>query len=178
MKCWLKFFWCLTLRITHQTLNIESIFIYAEIRSRRRSTWHQSWIDIALSTLIQRWNWVDTKNSFALTLWRLRNYKSSFFTTIKQNNSVNQVDEVLLWGDAFRISFFWSVFSCFRTAYRKTRTRKNVVSGHFSSSERSYVESNDFKGFHPRIDNLAPTTEGKMTAWYIWAVYSKIRQPK
>ena len=31
-------------------------------------------------------------------------------------------------------SFFWSVFSCIRTEYRKIRTRKNSVLGHFSRS--------------------------------------------
>ena len=32
-------------------------------------------------------------------------------------------------------SFFWSVFSCIRTEFRKIRTRKNYVFGHFSRSE-------------------------------------------
>ena len=32
-------------------------------------------------------------------------------------------------------SFFWSVFSCIRTVYRKMRTRKNSVYGHFSPNE-------------------------------------------
>ena len=31
-------------------------------------------------------------------------------------------------------SFFWSVFSCIRAEYRKIRTRKNSVFGHFSRS--------------------------------------------
>ena len=31
-------------------------------------------------------------------------------------------------------SFFWSVFSCIRNEYRKIRTRKNFVFGHFSRS--------------------------------------------
>ena len=31
--------------------------------------------------------------------------------------------------------FFWSVFSCIRTEYRKIRTRKNSVFGHFSRGE-------------------------------------------
>ena len=29
-------------------------------------------------------------------------------------------------------SYFWSVFSCIRTGYRKLRTRNNSVFGHFS----------------------------------------------
>ena len=32
-------------------------------------------------------------------------------------------------------SFFWFVFSCIWTEYRKIRTRKNSVFGHFSSSD-------------------------------------------
>ena len=32
-------------------------------------------------------------------------------------------------------SYFWSVFSCIRTKYRKIRTRNNSVFGHFSCSE-------------------------------------------
>ena len=32
-------------------------------------------------------------------------------------------------------SFFWSVFFCIRTEYRKIWTRKNSVFGHFSCSE-------------------------------------------
>ena len=31
-------------------------------------------------------------------------------------------------------SYFWSVFSCIRTEYRKMRTRNNSVFGHFSCS--------------------------------------------
>ena len=31
-------------------------------------------------------------------------------------------------------SFFWSVFPCIRTEYRKLRTRKNSAYGHFSRS--------------------------------------------
>ena len=33
-------------------------------------------------------------------------------------------------------SFFWSVFSCIWTEYRKIRIRKNSVFGHFSGSAR------------------------------------------
>ena len=39
------------------------------------------------------------------------------------------VKNVRLW------SFFWSVFACIRFKYRKVRTRKNSVFGHFSRSE-------------------------------------------
>ena len=31
-------------------------------------------------------------------------------------------------------SFFWSVFSCIQSEYRKIRTRKNSIYGHFSRS--------------------------------------------
>ena len=35
------------------------------------------------------------------------------------------------------LSFFWSVLSCIRTEYRKIRTRKYSVFGHFSRSARN-----------------------------------------
>ena len=41
-------------------------------------------------------------------------------------------------------SFFWSVFSCIQSEYRKIRTRKNSVFGHFSCSvkaNRSYAHN-------------------------------------
>ena len=41
-------------------------------------------------------------------------------------------------------SFFWSLFSCIRTKYRKIRTRKNSVFGHFSRS----VNNDYFKQLH------------------------------
>ena len=34
-------------------------------------------------------------------------------------------------------SFFWSVFSCIRTEYRKIRTRKNSGFGHFSRTNHN-----------------------------------------
>ena len=34
-------------------------------------------------------------------------------------------------------SFFWAIFSCMRTEYRKIRTTKNSIFGHFSRSVRS-----------------------------------------
>ena len=37
-------------------------------------------------------------------------------------------------------NFFWSVFSCIQSKYRKIQTRKNSVFGHFSRSE-SLVET-------------------------------------
>ena len=38
-------------------------------------------------------------------------------------------------------SFFWSVFSCIRTEYRKIRVRKNSLFGHFSRSGNPPVET-------------------------------------
>ena len=40
--------------------------------------------------------------------------------------------------------FFWSVFSYIWTKYRKIRTRKNSVFGHFSRSEYSQVLRNNY----------------------------------
>ena len=34
------------------------------------------------------------------------------------------------------LSYFWSVFSCIRTEYRKIRTRNNSAFGHFSRSDK------------------------------------------
>ena len=36
-------------------------------------------------------------------------------------------------------SYFWSVFSCIQTEYRKIRTRNNSVFGHFSRSNTIFV---------------------------------------
>ena len=41
-------------------------------------------------------------------------------------------------------SFFWSVFSCIRTEYRKIRTGKNSVFGHFLRSEFSLWNNSHF----------------------------------
>ena len=38
-------------------------------------------------------------------------------------------------------SLFWSVFSCFLSEYRKTRTRKISVFGHFSRSVNLRIQS-------------------------------------
>ena len=40
-------------------------------------------------------------------------------------------------------SFFWSVFSCIRTKYRKIRTRTNSVFRHFLRSARVYYSKYD-----------------------------------
>ena len=49
-------------------------------------------------------------------------------------------------------SFFWSVFSCIQSEYRKIRTRKNSVFGHFSRSDYHYCQlflpSNDLRLFY------------------------------
>ena len=39
-------------------------------------------------------------------------------------------------------SFFWSVFSCIRTEYRKIKTRKNSMFGRFSCSVLCYFSEN------------------------------------
>ena len=36
-------------------------------------------------------------------------------------------------------SFFWSIFFCIQSEYRKIRTRKNFVFGHFSRSVTIYM---------------------------------------
>ena len=37
----------------------------------------------------------------------------------------------------YKYEFFWSLFLCIRTKYRKIRTRKNSVFGHFSRSVKT-----------------------------------------
>ena len=37
-------------------------------------------------------------------------------------------------------SYFWSIFSCIQSEYRKTRTRNNSVFGYFSRSETALLE--------------------------------------
>ena len=41
-------------------------------------------------------------------------------------------------------SFFWSVFSCIYSEYRKTRTRKNPVFGHFTQLREFRVRASYF----------------------------------
>ena len=58
--------------------------------------------------------------------------------------------------------FFWSVFSCTRTEYRKIRTRKNSVFGHFSRSDslvdfkvvRLLIERAHLKNQFKRLDDF------------------------
>ena len=57
--------------------------------------------------------------------------------------------------------FFWSVFSCIRTEYRKIRTRKNSVFGHFlrSADTKQNISNNLFKSnVLSRLDVLACVT--------------------
>ena len=46
--------------------------------------------------------------------------------------------------------FLWSVFSCIKSEYRKIRTRKNSVFGHFSRSDLG-KEKEYCKTFHLRL---------------------------
>ena len=46
-------------------------------------------------------------------------------------------------------NFFWSVFSCTQSEYRKTQTRKNSVFGHFSPTQESWAEV--FRGYWKRL---------------------------
>ena len=41
-------------------------------------------------------------------------------------------------------SFFWSVFSCIRTEYRKIRSRKNSVLGHFHAAVAKHLTMKPF----------------------------------
>ena len=60
-------------------------------------------------------------------------------------------------------SYFWSVFSCIRTEYRKTRTRNNFVFRHFLCSvcdlkerrERRFKKTSYGKGSNRGREGLA-----------------------
>ena len=45
------------------------------------------------------------------------------------------------------MGFFWSIFSCFQSEYKKIRIRKNSVFGHFSRSELTTGKCLLEKGF-------------------------------
>ena len=55
-----------------------------------------------------------------------------FYSSKKKIITVKQcVKSVQVW------SFFWSIFSCIQSGYRKIRTRENPVFGYFSCSEKT-----------------------------------------
>ena len=60
----------------------------------------------------------------------------------------NCVKSVQIW------SYFWSVFSCIRSEYRKIRTRKNSVFGHFSCSEGYLKQSLGLKNYLKIIETF------------------------
>ena len=75
-------------------------------------------------------NWI---KSFSLVDWLWicsLNYKISLFRSKKLSchNSLHCVKSVQI------RSYFWSVFSCIQSKYRKIRTRNNSIFGHFSRS--------------------------------------------
>ena len=52
-------------------------------------------------------------------------------------------------------SIFWSVFSCIRTEYRKIRTRKYSLFGHFSrSAENMFIHFNEHSEIHSDCRSL------------------------
>ena len=62
-------------------------------------------------------------------------------------------------------SFFWSVFSCIQSEYRKIKARKNSVYGHFSRSAvlgqnlRFWIRENPYSSiFYAAIRNTCVTT--------------------
>ena len=78
-------------------------------------------------------------------------------------------------------SYFWSVFSCIRTEYRKIRTRNNSAFGHFSRSvfvlecfNCSHALRMSIWYFHlPFAFNWDTTTHMKiMTPWYHKTIFS------
>ena len=59
-------------------------------------------------------------------------WKLNFYPRAEFYSQILYLDQ-LHGGKSVQIqSYFWSVFSCIRTEYRKIRTRNNSVFGHFS----------------------------------------------
>ena len=55
-------------------------------------------------------------------------FVNSYYGTIHKSKAYHCVKSIQVQ------SLFWSVLSCIQTEYRKTKTRKNSVFGHFSRS--------------------------------------------
>ena len=65
---------------------------------------------------------------------RFAKHSISVFDTVL-NTPLKPLTKILLIITAWSVqtqSFFWYIFSCIRTEYRKIRTRKKFVFGHFS----------------------------------------------
>ena len=67
-------------------------------------------------------------------------------------------------------SYFWSVFSCIQPKYRKIRTRKNYVFGHFSLRVC-------FTFFSDQSDNEVLSKYFKKWCWWCWCeeIYRYLR---
>ena len=61
-----------------------------------------------------------------------------FSRNVKKTHTDQGILQLFLLSHALRVqvrSFFWSIFSCIWTKYRKIRTRKYSIFGHFSRSD-------------------------------------------
>ena len=76
-------------------------------------------------------------------------------------------------------SYFWSVFSCIRTEYRKIRTRNNSAFGHFSRSEcyTMVISFPNLQTFSTNVNiPLKVTTIKKSAERYIFKVNSTTKR--
>ena len=71
-------------------------------------------------------------------------------------------------------SFFWSVFSCIRIEYRKIRTRKYSVFGHFSPSGRFLKFLNSNFRFLSRYYISLMDAANNLTYITSYYIYSKL----
>ena len=58
----------------------------------------------------------------------IKEYNTMYIILLAKYMTLYCVKSVQIW------SYFWSVFSCIQSEYRKIRTRNNSVFGHFSRS--------------------------------------------
>ena len=68
-------------------------------------------------------------------------------------------------------SFFWSVFSCIRTEYRKIRIRKNSLFGHFSRSVKQNKKCLQWYNFFVKYEFTNSPQGTICTSSHVWNCY-------
>ena len=80
------------------------------------------------SAFLRKYLTVKSRKSSIVDVWLGSKYPPAYFIKSLEGFFQHCVKSVQI------RSFFWSIFSCIRTEYRKMRTRKNSIFGHFSRS--------------------------------------------
>ena len=129
----------------------------------------KSYLDASLNTIIRKtYFYVFEKNKFQNFLQTQWKFLNRFFVISEQEISVFPSSMLNTFFDHFRRlnfeiskdhcvknvqiwSFFWSVFSYIWTKYRKIRTRKKSIFGHFSRNELNDNGGDKFRSSHPEV---------------------------